>query len=143
MKASTIVAYAVADDVHCGIFCTECAEAVDLSNPVFAGFEVDCPEHCEGCGEYIQSQQWTPVGVDYVVDALEAHAASGHGDAEVLDTWREELEVYRRDTASAWVASIRAMDRTVGLYDGFRHATRLIHGPSYSGDDADETKLAW
>lgn len=48
------------------------------------GGEADCPQHCDGCGVHLENPL-TSDGESYVKDKVK----DGKGNAEVLDTWRE------------------------------------------------------
>ena len=61
-----------------------------------ANTEVDCPQHCHECSEYLRTPL-TAQGRDYVMDKIRAFcvariAGSRYaGDADVLKLWAEDL----------------------------------------------------
>lgn len=51
------------------------------------GGEADCPQHCDGCGEFLENLL-TPDGERYVVDAIR----DGSGAEDVLQVWRSAYD---------------------------------------------------
>lgn len=92
-------------------------------HPIFDTSETDCPEHCSGsdCNEYIDTS-WTGEAVNYAVQALEYYIAESmrganiKGDAETLDTWRDEL---------TWCTTDARDELVIKLYETVREEERL------------------
>ena len=50
--------------------------------------EADCPQHCDGCGEFL-GNDLTSDGVDYVIQAYREDMESGRTDSVACTVWRE------------------------------------------------------
>ncbi len=57
------------------------------------GGEADVPNHCDGCGVFLDNPLTTD-GVEYVVGELMDYLAYKTGDLETLDTWAEHIHWY-------------------------------------------------
>jgi hypothetical protein len=56
------------------------------------GGEADTPQHCDGCGLFLENPLTTE-GVRYVNEKLIEHARDGSGNVEVLKAWAEHYGV--------------------------------------------------
>lgn len=50
--------------------------------------ESDCPEHCDGCGEFL-GNDLTSEGADYVIQAYREDMLDGRTDSIACTVWRE------------------------------------------------------
>ena len=50
--------------------------------------ESDCPEHCDGCGEFL-GNDLTSDGADYVINAYREDMESGRTDSVACTVWRD------------------------------------------------------
>lgn len=87
---------------NAALWCDDCAEAIqeDLDNaghedtgdtneyPQYCSSdESDCPEHCDGCGEFLENDL-TSDGVDYVKDAVDDDEEAGIIDSVAVTVWK-------------------------------------------------------
>lgn len=86
MHSHTVVGYTHAD----GMLCADCGDDTNANRrrgmwdeTVFAGFEVDTPQHCAACKCLIEGQRLTHDGEKYVRDAL----LNAKEPTETLDSW--------------------------------------------------------
>jgi len=56
------------------------------------GGEADCPQHCGGCGTFLENPL-TGDGREYLLDAISEAIAGGGGDIAVLEEWAEYYDV--------------------------------------------------
>jgi hypothetical protein len=103
------------------LWCEECAAEIQLEVPVpqganledndeatwdsddypkgpyaDGGGEADTPQHCDGCGEFLENPL-TEDGHLYVIEAIVEHLANGRGTASVLTEWADEYSISARD----------------------------------------------
>lgn len=57
------------------------------------GGEADSYQHCDDCKEFL-GNTLTSDGIDYSLEALKEYVQSDSGNAEVLDTWADDLSNY-------------------------------------------------
>ena len=50
--------------------------------------ESDCPEHCDGCGEFLENSL-TSDGADYVIEAVRDDLEAGRFDSVACTVWRD------------------------------------------------------
>jgi hypothetical protein len=50
--------------------------------------ESDCPQHCGGCGVFLENDLTTD-GADYVIAAVREDLEGGHSDSIACTVWRE------------------------------------------------------
>ena len=52
------------------------------------GGEADCPQHCDGCGCFLENEA-TAEGANYIREKILDHLCSNDGDPNVIQTWRD------------------------------------------------------
>ncbi|HRS17711.1 MAG TPA: hypothetical protein P5234_15855 [Thermoanaerobaculaceae bacterium] len=86
MNAADVIGYA-RDGAH---FCTDCASD---GAPLFCGFEVDAPAHCDACGTLIEGQELTDDGREYVTREQVRALLQGREDAPALTIWADAFDL--------------------------------------------------
>jgi len=72
--------------------------------------ESDCPQHCAGCGIFLENELTTE-GADYVREAVREDLAAGDTDSIAVTVWMAELD--ENDECSACAHSLCEGDFTI------------------------------
>ncbi len=85
--------------------------------------EADCPQHCAGCGEFLENAL-TSDGYDYVRDTVKRDIADGHKDSIACTVWAPYYDIETENPNSDYLDGMACPD--CGQWDEF-----IIHVSGY------------